>query len=67
MAGRTTRRKIKDQGDKIMQDLTRVLEHLKFLSDLANEQSGYIKENLPGIVLMTEGFTEVMENFIGGL
>lgn len=67
MAARTTRRKIKDVAGRINADLINVLEHMKYLSELADEQSEYINENLPGLVLMIQGTAEVMERFTNGL
>lgn len=67
MAARSTRRKIRDHGDKILQDLFRVTEHLKLMDDLAEGKSTYINANMVRIVLMLEGVFEVMENFIDGL
>ena len=67
MAQRTTRRKIKDQGGKILQDFARILEHLKFMDDLASGQSDYINENMPQLYCMIEGCMHVSENFINGL
>lgn len=67
MAARTTRRKIKDQGIKVSRDFARIIDHLKFLDDLAGGQSEYINNNLPQLVCMIEGCMYVTENFLDGL
>ena len=67
MAGRTIRRKIKDQGDKVAQDFARIIDHLKFLDDLAGGQSEYINTKLPQLVCMIEGCIHVTESFLSGL
>lgn len=67
MAARTTRRKIQDQGVKVAQDFARIIDHLKFLDDLADGQSEYINNNLPQLVLMIEGCKHVTEGFLDGL
>jgi len=67
MAARTTRRKIQDQGIKVAQDFARIIDHLKFLDDLAEGQSEYINNNLPQLFCMIEGCMHVTEKFIDGL
>jgi len=67
MAARTTRRKICDQGESIMKDFARMLEHIKFLDELAGGQSEYINTNLPQLYVMIEGCMHVTEKFCDGL
>lgn len=67
MAPRTTRRKIQDQGDKVSQDFLRIIDHLKYLDDLAGGQSEYINNNLPQLICMIEGCKSVTESFLDGL
>ena len=54
MVQRSTRNKLKWQGDKAINQVERLQQHLKNISDLAGGGSELINKSLPGLVEMSE-------------
>jgi hypothetical protein len=63
MAQRMTRRKIRDQADKMRYNLRRVMENLQYMDDLAGGQSEYLNHMIPKLVLMLEGIDAIFKEF----
>ena len=67
MASRTTRNKLRFQSLSAMQDLKAAEKHLTQLGALANDQSPYIDEHLPTIMVGLATVILVLEKFDEGL
>lgn len=67
MAPRSTRKKIRHQATKMLNDCDRMLEHLAMIDILANEQSTYINENMPVLTMFIDQLKQTIEQFRKGL
>ena len=67
MTARTTRNKIRFQSLSAMQDLKAAEKHLTQLGALANDQSPYIDEHLPTIMVGLAVVMNVLGKFDEGL
>jgi hypothetical protein len=67
MTTRTTRNKIRFQGKSALEDLRRAQEHLTGLAALADDNSPYINDNLPVIMLSIESVRVALSSFYEGL
>jgi len=67
MAKRSTRNKVKWQGDQALRNAEKILENLKFIDDLARDQSEYIDKCLPPLVGATEMVRNALAKFRQGL
>jgi len=67
MAARSTRNKIRFQARSAMDDLKAAQVHLTQLGALANDQSPYIDEHLPVIMVALESVRTVLDKFSEGL
>jgi len=54
MAQRSTRNKLKWQGDKAIMQVEKLQQHLKNIHDLAGGGSDMVNKSLPGLVEMSE-------------
>ena len=67
MAARSTRNKVKWQADKALRNAEHILEHLKFIDDMAKDRSNFIKGSLPVLVGATEMLRNALAKFRQGL
>ena len=67
MAKRRTRIKLRYQMDKVSTGFKRIYEHLQYLDELADNESTYINENLPGLIKATMEIEKGFERFREGL
>lgn len=67
MAHRTTRNKLRYQGQRILDDIDSIFMHLRMIDALAENQSDYINNKLPNLVEITEGYKKMMIQFREGL
>jgi len=67
MASRSTRNKVRWQAKKILDNINRIYEHLKYIDELAQGQSEYINENLPRLVKLFDGVESIITQFYEGL
>lgn len=67
MTQRSTRNKVRFQGSSALADLRRAQEHLIELAALANDQSGYIDQYLPTIMVALESVRVTLDKFYEGL
>jgi hypothetical protein len=67
MAARSTRVKIKDQGNKLQTAIRKLYEHLQYLDMLADGRSEHITMYLPMLVMAIKALEEVFDTFIEGL
>jgi len=67
MAARSTRNKIRFQAKSAMEDLKASQVHLTQLGALANDQSPYIDNHLPTIMVGLESVRLVLDKFTEGL
>lgn len=67
MAQRSTRNKLKWQGDKAINQVVRLQQHLKNIHDLAGEGSDMINKSLPGLVEMSELMLTTLRAFRSAL
>lgn len=64
---RSTRNKIRYQGQMCVDTLDKLLEHLRYLDELSEGGSDYINEKLPVLVQATEAFKQALIAFREGL
>jgi len=67
MASRSTRNKIRFQAASAMDDLKAAQVHLTQLGALADDNSPYIDDNLPVIMVSLESVRIVLDQFTEGL
>ena len=67
MPRRSTRMKLKYQVDKALTATKRVLEHLQYLDELADDRSDYINEYLPLLVKSLLEWEDGLKLFREGL
>jgi len=67
MAERSTRNKIRWQAQKAIEKAEKVIEHLRYLDELAQGQSEYINHSLPPVVYLADGFVNILKRFREGL
>lgn len=67
MAARSTRRKIKDHGERIIGCLHEVIGHLRSMEELANGGSEYIDSYIPVLVQSVVYLEDIMVKFAQGL
>ena len=54
MAGRSKRTKVKFQADKAVAKCDGIMQHLKYIDEIAEGESEYINNSLPVLVQWTE-------------
>lgn len=67
MATRSTRNKLKHQGDKLITSFNRQFEHLKLLQELSEGESLYIETYVPIITEALEHIRQTCVTFREGL
>ena len=67
MAKRSTRNKLKWQGDKAINQVERLQQHLKNIDDLAAGASEMVNKSLPGLVEMSELMLTTLRAFRAAL
>lgn len=67
MAQRSTRNKLKWQGDKAINTIEKLQRHLKNIDDLAGGGSKMINQSLPGLVEMSELMLTTLRAFRAAL
>ena len=67
MTGRSTRNKLRWQVEKAVDCQDRSLEHLARLDGIADAQSDYINEFMPGLVILLEEVKKTLFRFREGL
>lgn len=67
MASRSTRNKVRWQAQKAIDHAEKILEHLKYLDELAEDRSDYICVALPVVVVGVTRLKESLEVFKDGL
>jgi len=67
MTARHTRNKLKFQAERIMQKLTECQGHLKYMDELADEQSDYLNKQLPILTIILDGMVQTVKLFREGL
>ena len=63
MAKRSTRNKLKWQGDQGIKKVTQLQQHLKNIDDLAQGRSEMVNRSLPGLVEMSELLLDTLKTF----
>jgi len=67
MAPRNTRNKLKFQTERIIERLNDCQVHLKYMDELADEQSDYLNSQLPMLATIFEGMVQTVKLFRQGL
>ena len=67
MAQRSTRNKLKWQGDKAIMKVEQLQQHLKNIYDLAGGGSDMVNKSLPGLVEMSELMLTTLRAFRAAL
>ena len=67
MTSRSTRNKLRHQGDKLIKSFDRQFEHLRYLQELSEGESPYIEENVPIITEALEFIRQSCIKFREGL
>lgn len=66
MASRSTRNKLKSQGQSVLDDLERAMNHLVQIAALADDRSEYIDKHLPILITYLEMVTKAVKQFREG-
>jgi len=67
MTSRSTRNKLKHQGEKLIKSFDRQFEHLRYLQELSEGQSLYIETHVPVITEALELVRQTCVAFREGL
>ncbi len=67
MAKRSTRGKLKYHAIEALVDLKTAQKHMVSIAALADDQSGYIDNNLPPIIAAVEFIIDTFDKFSDGL
>lgn len=66
MASRSTRNKLKSQGQSVLDDLERAMNHLVQIAALADDRSEYIDKHLHILITYLEMVTKAVKQFREG-
>ena len=67
MAQRSTRNKLRWQAKKCIDQLDRIMNHLKVIDEMAQGESKYITETAPRLVVIIQAVRVTFVNFRDGL